>query len=305
MNQFVARVEGLLLLFVVAVGAFGVAVPGPGRAIDRAGAIDPTLAVLVLTTGLSINAAALSATRCRWARLLTVLAVSTAALPLLAWGVGHLVTGPVHDGVLAVGVAPSEVASVGLVGLAGGEVTVAAALLSASCIVTVLAAGPVLGLLAHAPALHPVGLLATLGLVVAVPLVVGAGLRQGLHPGERTLDVGRLVGLVTLLGLLWEVASEVELRAAYAIVTVALAAFLAGAAGLGRLLSWGLPPQAEPGVLLPVAMRDFAVAAGIATAAFGPSATGPLGIYGFLVLLFGAGAVRLGSSRWSGRGRAR
>lgn len=37
-------------------------------------------------------------------------------------------------------------------------------------------------------------------------------------------------------------------------------------------------------------MRDFAVAAGIAAAAFGP-ATAPLGIYGALVLLAGALAV--------------
>jgi hypothetical protein len=40
-------------------------------------------------------------------------------------------------------------------------------------------------------------------------------------------------------------------------------------------------------------MRDFAIAAGIATAAFGPAAAAPLGIYGILVLLFGAAVARL------------
>jgi len=40
-------------------------------------------------------------------------------------------------------------------------------------------------------------------------------------------------------------------------------------------------------------MRDFAVAAGIATAAFGPPAAAPLGIYGVLVLLAGALAAQL------------
>lgn len=301
MNRFVTRLERLLLLLVLAVGAFGVALPGPGRLADHGGAVDPTLAVLVLSTGLSIDAAAMASARRRWARLVVVLVVSTAVLPLLAWGVGHLVAGAVRNGVLAVGVAPSEVASVGLVGLVGGEVTVAAALLSASAVVTVLAAGPLLEVLAHARGLHPVGLLATLGVVVALPLLGGAVVRQSLHLDERVLDVGRLLGLLALLTLLWEVASEVQLRAEYVMVTVALLLFLAGAAALGRLLSWGLPPHGEPAVVLPVAMRDFAVAAGIASAAFGPSATGPLGIYGFVVLLFGAGAIRLGRSRWSGR----
>jgi hypothetical protein len=35
-------------------------------------------------------------------------------------------------------------------------------------------------------------------------------------------------------------------------------------------------------------MRDFAVAAGIAAAAFGPAAAAPLGAYGVLVLLAGS-----------------
>lgn len=300
-DRLVTRLEGLLLLLVLAVGALGVALPGPGRLVDHGGAVDPTLAVLVLSTGISIDAAAVSSARRRSMRLVMVLAATTLILPILAWGVGHLVAGAPRNGVLAVGVAPSEVASVGLVGLVGGEVTVAAALLGTSAVVTVITAGPLLELVAPARGLHPVGLLATLALVVALPLLVGAGLRQRLHLRERALDAARLVGLVALLTLLWEVASEVHLRADYVMVTVALVLFLAGAAVLGWLVSRGLPSHAEPGVLLPVAMRDFAVAAGIASAAFGPSATGPLGIYGLVVLLFGTGAIRLGRRRWSGR----
>jgi hypothetical protein len=38
-------------------------------------------------------------------------------------------------------------------------------------------------------------------------------------------------------------------------------------------------------------MRDFAVAAGIAAAAFGPAAAAPLGAYGVLVLLAGSVAA--------------
>jgi len=46
-------------------------------------------------------------------------------------------------------------------------------------------------------------------------------------------------------------------------------------------------------VILPTTMRDFAVAAGIAASAFGIAAAAPLGIYGVMVLVFGAIAVHV------------
>jgi len=46
-------------------------------------------------------------------------------------------------------------------------------------------------------------------------------------------------------------------------------------------------------VLLNVSMRDFAVASGIAAAAFGPAATAPLGIYGVLVIAWGTLIARV------------
>jgi predicted Na+-dependent transporter len=63
---------------------------------------------------------------------------------------------------------------------------------------------------------------------------------------------------------------------------------VAGSAALGRILALRVPPARATAILLPVAMRDFAVAAGIAAAAFGPAAAAPLGAYGVLVLLAGS-----------------
>lgn len=307
MSRVADRIEAHLLVVVVAIGAVGVALPAAGRAMDGAGAIEPTLALLVATSGLAIDTSALWAVRSRWIRLSTALVVSTAVLPPLAWAVSHITSQPAGAGVLALGVAPSEVASVAVTGLAGGEPAAAAALLCGSTVVTVLAAGPVLALFVHVPSLHPVGLLATLGLVVALPLVGAVGLRAVLRRTttttttvEHITDLGRLVGLGTLGVLLFEVASQVRLGSDMAAVTAALFAFVAGSSALGWLLTRGLPAPARPGVLLPVAMRDFAVAAGIATAAFGAGATGPLGIYGVLVLLLGAGVARARTARCTG-----
>jgi len=63
---------------------------------------------------------------------------------------------------------------------------------------------------------------------------------------------------------------------------------VAGSAALGWVLALRAPAGQATAVLLPVALRDFAVAAGIATAAFGPAAAAPLGVYGVLVLLAGS-----------------
>jgi hypothetical protein len=44
-------------------------------------------------------------------------------------------------------------------------------------------------------------------------------------------------------------------------------------------------------MLLTASMRDFAIAAGLAAAAFGAKAAAPLGLYGILVLVWGTGAA--------------
>lgn len=290
------RAEALLLPLVVVVGALGVALPAPARAIDVGGAVDPTLAVLVLTAGLAVDVASVRRTKRHWARIVFVLVASSLVLPALAWALSHLVTGPSRDGVLAVGVAPSEVASLSLAAIAGGEVAGAAALLVGSVLVTVLAGGAVIATLSGSSAVHPDGLLVTLVLVVGLPLAVGITLRQVLASHGAVLDAGRLLGMVVLLALLWEVAGEVVLRASYLGVVAALVGFIAGAGALGWALTERVGRPARVGLLLPVAMRDFAVAAGIASTAFGARAVGPLGIYGLLVLVVGTVIARRSSS---------
>jgi predicted Na+-dependent transporter len=74
-------------------------------------------------------------------------------------------------------------------------------------------------------------------------------------------------------------------------VLLALLAYLAGGAALGALLARGVPPARRTAIVLTTAMRDFAVAAGIAASAFGAAAAAPLGIYGLLVLIFGSAAA--------------
>ena len=286
------KVDRLLVPLVLVVGFIGIAVPGPPRSADSTGLVNPTLALLVFTAGLTVDTTALGKARRRGLRLVTTLAVSSVALPALAWALSHLVSGPARGGILAVGVAPSEVASLGLAAMAGGEVALSAMLLVASSVVAVLASGLILSLLSGAAAVHTGGVLATLVVVVAVPLGTGVLVRRLLARSEVLLGAGRLAGTAALLVLLWEVAGEVQLRSPYLAVVGALVGFLGGAGALGWLLTRGLDRPARTAVLLPVSMRDFAVAAGIAASAFGTGSVGPLGIYGVLVLFAGAVVAR-------------
>jgi len=291
-----ARLAGFLdrfLLPLVLISAgLGVALPGPGRRLDASGAILITLAVLVFCTGSSVTFADISSVRGASRRMVLVLAATTAILPLLAWLASRLVSEPaLRGGVLAAGVAPAEVASVALTGLAGGEVGVAAGLLVTSTLLTVFLAGPILRLLGAQSAMSQAGLLSTLAFVVALPLIAGCALRT-LDPfGGRERSLVGILGIASLLMLLWEVASELRLHASDGLIAAALLAYLAGAAVLGWLLALGMPSGRRTAVILPTAMRDFAVAAGIAASAFGIAAAAPLGIYGVMVLVFGAIAV--------------
>ena len=128
-------------------------------------------------------------------------------------------------------------------------------------------------------------------MVIALPLAAGVALRTVWSPGPEVDAAIRLVTVLALLLLLWQVASQIRLDSAYVTVIVALVVYVAGSAVLGWVLALRAPAGQATAVLLPVAMRDFAVAAGIAAAAFGPAAAAPLGAYGVLVLLAGSVAA--------------
>jgi predicted Na+-dependent transporter len=257
-----------------------------------------TLAVLVFCTGASVTFAEIRGMRAASARIVLVLAATTVILPVLAWLASRLVSEPaLRGGVLAAGVAPVEVASVALTGMAAGEVAVAAGLLIASTLLTVLLAGPILGVLGAHSAVSQLGLLSTLALVVALPLIAGCSMRT-LDPFRgRERSLLEILGTACLLLLLWEIASQLRLDGSDILVAGALLAYLAGAAVLGWLLALGVPPRRRTALVLPTAMRDFAVAAGIAASAFGVAAAAPLGIYGVIVLVFGAIVVQMSRRR--------
>ena len=279
-------------LLPLAAVAAGLALVVPSEAVAQRS--DLVLAALVLFTALGIAPAQLATLRDRRAALVALVLAPFAVLVPTAWAVSRLFAGPVRDGVLALGVSSTEVAAVGLVALAGGSAVLALGALTGSLVVAALAGPVVLGLVAGAGADVAVGeLVGRFALVVLVPLAVGLAVRSRLE--RLAAAQGELAGLATLAvvvlvyGAMSGAGEGGQLLSAVA--ASALFLLLCGA----PVAAWAALAPAELRVTgaLVIELRDFAVAAALATQAFGPPAATVAGVYGVLMLLVGAAAAQL------------
>ncbi len=282
----------------LAAAAIGLAVQPPLAWLAGHQGITVLLAVLVFATAVTISPSQLRRIAAGWRALAVAVLAGITVLPALAWAVAHVApAGSLRDGLLTVGLAPCEIASVATTAMAGGEAALSAGVLIGSTLTTVVLAGPILRLEAGAgaPGVRPAGIIVTLAAVVALPLAAGIAVRWRL-PQAAAARADKPAGqaaLVTVALLVALIAAQVHLSAGYLSVGLALVAFLAGSAVLGWLLGLRSGSPARAALLLTTSMRDFAIAAGLAAAAFGASAAAPLGVYGILVLAWGTGVAGL------------
>lgn len=284
------------LIAVLAAAALGLAARRPVAWLDAHQAINILLAILVLATAVTIEPAALRRLAVSWPSVAVAVAIGLTVLPSLAWAVSRIVApGPLRDGVMTVGLAPSEVASVAATAMAGGETALAAGVLTGSVVAMVAVSGPVLalesgGTAARAPAVHPGQVVASLALVVLLPLAAGLALRAWPPSGVRLARAGpaaTMTATAAVVALVAVIAAQARLSVSYLPVALALLIFLAGSAIAGGLAGVRSPRPAAAATLLTISMRDFAIAAAMAGAAFGYAAAAPLGLYGILVLAWG------------------
>jgi predicted Na+-dependent transporter len=286
------------LAAVLAAAIIGLSVQRPLAWLTARQGINVLLAVLVFATAVTIDPAALRRAASAWRPLRAALAVGITVLPALAWAAARMVpAGPLRDGVVTIGLAPCEIASVATTAMAGGEAAVAAGLLIGSTVLAVAVAGPILALEAGHAGFSPGGVIANLALVVALPLAVGVAARAWTPVTGKVLATPRAeraaahVALAAVAALVALIAAEVHFSVGYVGVAAALVVFLLASAVIGRLLGLRAPRPVAAALLLTTSMRDFAIAAGLAAAAFGPAAAAPLGLYGILVLVWGTAAA--------------
>ena len=295
------------LAAVLAAAVVGLCVQPPLAWLTNHNGINVLLIILVFATAVTIDPQALRRLAAAWRHIGAAVLIGITVLPALSWAVAHLVpAGPLRNGVLVTGLAPCEIASVATTALAGGEAAVAAGVLIGSTLATVILAAPILTLEAGHASFSPSGVIANLAVVVALPLAVGIALRSWVPFTARILATGRAetaasrTALAAVAALVALVAAEVHLAASYAAVAAALALFLAATAVIGRVLAARSARPTGSALLLTTSMRDFAIAAALAAAAFGPQAAAPLGLYGIAVLIWGtaaAGTLRTRTSR--------
>ncbi len=300
-NSSLTRLRSLVgaypeLLGVLVAAVIGLSVQSPLAWLAAHEGINVLLAILVFATALGVEPAALRHLGSTWRPLLACLLVGITVLPALSWVASRLVaSGSLRDGVMVVGLAPCEIASVATTAMAGGATVLAAGILIASTAGAIAIAGPALALEAGHVNIDQGQIIVNLALVVALPLAAGLLLRAARPPGPKIETTASAIAAIAVSALVALIASEVHLSSRYLGVLGGLVVFLAGSAMVGWLLGRRSRRPTADAVLLTTSMRDFAIAASLAVAAFGPAAAAPLGLYGILVLIWGtatAGTLR-------------
>jgi predicted Na+-dependent transporter len=287
--RLLAAVPRALTPLALLAAVLGLVVPSPTLAAHS----DLLLALLVLATALGISFADLARLR---DHVREVVILSLLPLPVLvgaAWLLGRPFVPLVRDGLLAVGLSSSEVAAVGLVALAGADATIALGVVTGSLVLAALVGPVAIGWLSgsavHVSSLH---LLGRFALVVLVPLLIGVAARSrpALKVRLAAADAER-EGLAALTVAVLVYAALSGTRGAHHLGAALLAsvAFLIVCACLAEL--WrrvdARRTSAIPGAFT-IAMRDFAVAAALATQAFGTAAGAVPGVYGVVMLVAAA-----------------
>jgi BASS family bile acid:Na+ symporter len=278
-----------MLLPPAAVAAALALVAPSGELAERS---DLVLAALVLFTSLGIRPTQLLGLRRRAGAVAALIVVPFVVLPPLAWLVSLPFSGAVSDGVLALGVSSTEVAAVGLVGIAGGSAVLALGALTGSLVLAALVGPVLLSAFAGADADIAAGeLVGRFSLVVLVPLAVGLLMRAVVPALDRAEPELAGLSTVTVVVLVYaamcgagEDGDLAEAAAASALFLLACAIAVAGWVMLA-------PRELRATGGLVIELRDFAVAAALASQAFGPAAATVSGVYGVLMLLLGAAAA--------------
>lgn len=265
---------------------------------------DLILALLVLATALGISPGRFLELKSRWRLVLALSVVPFVVLAPSAWALSRLFASPTREGILALGMAPTEVAAVGLVALAGGDAALALAAVTGSLVISALAGPVVLATMFVSSGGDAGGgaggreLVARFAVVVILPLLVGAAARIAvpkLADFESEFSAGSTLAVAGLVyASLSGVGGEGGLGAALVAPLVGSASFLL-VSGVFALVPMFLISGRTYRATIPlvVGTRDFAVAAALAAIAFGPPAATVAGLYGVLMLVAGAAAASL------------
>lgn len=294
-------IENLVWWLVAAVVA-GLVAPGPATALGAHTAA--ILAVMIGGLGLSLPLGRLTAGFVRLRVIAIGLGaqlVSTPLLAFLAWQATS--SSATTRGVVIQSVAPAEITSPLMAHLAGGSLTASVSILGVSTLLAPLTMPLLLEAILGRSVPIPAGdLLTTLGVTVAVPLLVGATVHS-IAPSDRRRVLERggpalSAGMVTLLiyavaGVSAErlTARPVQILGPALTWSVAvLAVGLAAGWVAGRLAR--LDMDDSRAVLFTTGMREFGIATAVALGYFNPAVAAFPAVYGMVMMIVTARLAR-------------
>ncbi|WP_432573438.1 bile acid:sodium symporter family protein [Kineococcus sp. SYSU DK005] len=290
-------------LVVLAAGALALAAPGAFAGWSPA--VPWLLSVIMLGMGMSMRPVDFAVIGRRpWALLLGVAAQYT-VMPLLGYGVAHLLSLPpeLAVGMILVGAAPGGTASNVMVYLARGDVALSVAMTSVSTLLApFLTPLLVLALVGQTLPVSGTALFTSIVQVVLVPVLAGLALRL-LVPRlvERCLDVLPLVSVagITAVVLAVVAGSAATVLSAGALVLLAVVLHNVGGLALGYAVGrlCGLPVASRRAISIEVGMQNSGLAAALATVHFSPAAALPAAIFSVWHNVSGS----LLAGRWSRR----
>lgn len=299
-SAFVGRWFALIVL---AAGAGALAFP-PAFA-GWSPAVPWLLSVIMLGMGMTMRPADFAIIGRRpWALLLGVAAQYT-IMPLLGFGVAHLLglSAVLTAGMILVGAAPGGTASNVMVYLAKGDTPLSVAMTSVSTLIApVLTPLLVLALVGESLPVDGWAMFRSILQIVLVPVVLGLLLRLLLpRVVERCLDV---LPLLSVLGITAVVLAVVAGSASTLLevgLVLVLAVVLHNVGGLALGYAVGratrMPVASRRAISIEVGMQNSGLAAALATVYFAPAAALPAAIFSVWHNVSGS----LLATRWSRR----
>jgi predicted Na+-dependent transporter len=282
MHRVVDAALAPLPLVLIAAGA-GLLWPCP----ELAGRSDLILAALVLAVALTIDPRRFRVVAHARQQIAAAVLLPLALLLPLAIALAALFDGAAHDGLIALGLASTEVAAAGLVALAGGNAALALTVVALSLGVTA-AAAPIVAPLLIDTAIEPGELIVRFSLIVLVPLAIGLAVRARTR-NPRLETAGDRAATLVLALLVYAALGDLGDRSRLGGAIAASALFLAASVALGLLLQPLLGELRTGGFVF--ALRDFAVAAALAGQFDSPGAAATPAVYGVLMLILAAAAA--------------
>ncbi len=285
---FAGPIHDRLIVYAAVAVAAGLLLPNVAARL--AGGVPYMLGGQVLGVALTLTLGRFAAVARRPLPVLLALAAQWTVLPLAGVALFNVISDPtLRNGALIVAVAPAEITSALVALLAAGSgavaITCMAGSLALGTVLTPLWVSAVLGPAAHVDRL---ALIAELTLSVAVPLVVGVGLRTwwpGLHAlRSRALDLSAVC--VVLVVFVSVGSARAFVLSASLLPCIGLCAVLLVIGyGLGLALAWPWRHHAHlwRALVFPVGMREFGIAAAVALAV-SPGAVGVAGVYGAMLM---------------------